>query len=466
MDRISNLLPTFRVTRPNFKAVVKAVKSPITRKIMFTLLMLVVFRLMANVPLPGVDPRTFRDAVGDSPFNNIFTVISGGNLDKPSLAALGVAPYINASIIMQLLSSVVPKLEELRKEGQSGRDRINQLTRLLTVPLAFIQSIMIYYILTNPQLTGGLASGVVGQLSEIELVAFIVSLTVGSIMLMWIGELITQYGLGNGASLIIAFGIIASIPSLVISEISGLATDWVAFLNGNLQSLTSQNFLLLYGVIVAVILMVLFTVFVNEALRKVEIRYARRFGSQSDVNNFLPLKLNQAGVMPVIFAQALITFPQIIGNFIVSVRDSGRLYDFAQSVANSNFFDFTSPEYLLVYSILIVGFSFFYTFVIVKPEELVENLQKSGAFIPGIRPGKTTLRYIIGIIIKLTIFGSAFLVIISITPNIVSLMSGTNQLTVLSGIGGTSILIIVGVFMDMYRKGRSLNSVENYDSFK
>ncbi len=462
MTKIKNIFQTIKNKVKNIRSM-----KDIQRKLIFTILMVVLYRLMAGVPLPGVDPEAFKQIVGDTPFNNIFTLISGGRLDQPSLAALGVAPYINASIIIQLLTTVIPKLEELNKQGEQGRNTINQYTRLLTIPLALVQSIMIYYILTNPQFGGQeQVEALLSELNGIKLAAFILSLTAGSIFLMWIGELISQYGIGNGASILIAIGIIANIPSLVLGQIEGLSADWASFLNGNINALTSNNFQLLLLVVVFIVLMVIFIVIMSEAVRKIPVKYARRYRSNTDAKNHLPIRLNQAGVMPVIFAQALLTFPQIISQFILSVDASESLENFANSITNSSLLKTDTAEHWIVLSLLIIAFTFFYTFVVVKPEEVAKNLQKSGAFIPGIRPGNSTIKYINRMTMKLTFFGALFLAIIAILPNLVRLLQNSDQLTIFSVIGGTSLLIVVGVFMDAYRKTKSLQSVQNYEIFK
>ncbi|MFW5702481.1 MAG: preprotein translocase subunit SecY [Candidatus Dojkabacteria bacterium] len=440
----------------------------IARKLLVTVAVLVVYRFMATVPIPGVDAQAFQDTFGDTPFTNIYSLISGGRLDKPTIVAIGIAPYINASIIMQLLQTVVPKLEELRKEGESGRNKINQYTRLLTVPLALIQSIMIYTILTNPEITGGAVGNVIQPLTGIELVTFVITLTTGSIILMWLGELITEHGLGNGASLIITFGILATLPSLITSDITGLNADFEQVRAGNLDFLTSNSFLLFYVILAIVVGMTFIIVYGNEAMKKIPILHARRYrgDASSGVENFLPIRLNPAGVIPVIFAQAMLTFPQIISSFILSIREAGRLYDFALDLQNSPIFLFNTWEYVVLFGLMTFGFTYFYTFVIVKPEEIAKNLQKSGAYIPGVRPGTATIDYLNQTTIRLTLFGGTFLAGISVVPIIVSIIEGSGTLTILSGIGGTSLLIIVSVFMDSYRKAQALSSFESYDEFK
>lgn len=437
----------------------------IRRKLLITVALVFVYRLMAAIPIPGIDPQVFKDVFGDTPFNNIFTVISGGRLDQPSIVAIGIAPYINASIIMQLLTTVIPKLEELQKEGESGRNKINQFTRILTVPLAAIQAFMIYTILTNPSIAGSGVSDIIEPLSGINLAAFVITLTAGAIFLMWIGELITEHGIGNGASLIIAFGIISSLPSLILSDITGLRADWDNFLAGNFDFLFSDNFTLFYIVMAMVVVMVVIIVFMNEATKNIPIMYARRVREAAGAENYLPIKLNQAGVMPVIFAQALITFPQILSSIIISITDEGKFYDFAVKISQSKITQFQSVEYVVSYALLTIIFAYFYTYVVIKPEEIAKNLQKSGAFIPGIRPGNSTIQYLNQVTLRLTFFGGIFLAVIAVTPTTISLIEGSNNLAVLSGIGGTSLLIIVGVFMDVYRQMNSLKSFVSYEKY-
>jgi preprotein translocase subunit SecY len=327
---------------------------------------------------------------------------------------------------------------------------------------------MIYTILTNPTLTGGAAVGdLVQPLTGVDLVAFVLTLTAGSIFLMWLGELITENGIGNGASLIITFGIIAAVPRFLTTDLSNLASDWQNFLAGNFNFLFSNDFIAFYIIIAIIIAMTVVIVYFNEATRRIPIMYARRFRGSggSDAENYLPIKLNPAGVIPVIFAQALVTFPQIISSFILSVRDSGRLYDFANELNQSAFLQFDTIEYILTFFVLTVGFTFFYTYVIVKPEELAKNLQKSGAFIPGIRPGNSTINYLNAVTARLTLWGSLFLATISVIPIAFSIFQGQESTSVLSIIGGTSLLITVSVFMNVYRKANSLKSVVSYEQY-
>lgn len=423
----------------------QAFKLPDVRKrLLFTLAIIVIFRLLASIPIPGVSPSTLAQAEsqGGNAFFALFTLLTGGQVDNVSLVAIGLAPYITASIILQLLGTVIPKLEELTKEGERGRQIINQWTRYLTFPLALLQSVVIYTILKNPPIQ------IVPDLSGIYLVAFLLSLTAGTVLLMWLGELITESGIGNGASFIITLGILASLPGLLGQDVRNVPIDTIIL------------------ILIGLGLMILFVVFVTEAVRKIPIQYARRVrgnkisGMQ---DSYLPLKITTAGVMPVIFAASLLTFPQIIAQFLVNiVNPATRLYSILESVLK-----LYSPEYRGIYEgiyfVLIIAFTIFYSFVAFKPKDAADNLKKSGGFVPGIRPGKATQDYLTSVLMKLSIVGALFLAAVAIVPSIVR--STDLQLAIISGIGGTSILIIVSVILDMYRQVQAMLVTRSYDIY-
>ena len=420
-------------------------KTPdIRNRIFFTLFMLLCFRLLAAIPLPGINGDAFKEFFGNSPFGNIFTLVTGGRLDNPSVVAIGLAPFINASIIIQLLQTVVPRLEELAKEGERGRQTLNQYTRYLTVPLAVMQSLVIYTIL-NKQFPN-----LVGNPSVLEISTMVITLTAGTILLMWISELITEQGVGNGSSFIIFAGIIASLPGLLSRDLELIAYDKA----------------LIISIVVGLLVMIAGIVYVTEAVRKIPIQYARRvrgrksYGGQS---TYLPLKINQAGVMPVIFAASLLSFPQILTQFFISASDPSSIFYKISEKANLIYSNEYMWLYNLLYFLLIVGFAFFYTFVTFKPEEQAENLKKSGGFIPGIRPGKSTAKYITDVMIRLTIVGALFLATVALVP---SLARRGVDLALLSGIGGTSILIIVGVILDIIRRLKSMVVTRSYEAYK
>ncbi|MBD3363189.1 preprotein translocase subunit SecY [Candidatus Dojkabacteria bacterium] len=440
----------------------------IRKRIFFTAGIILLYRLLANVPPPGIDIESFVSVFKDNPLTNIFTLATGGRLDNPSLVMIGLGANVNASIIIQLLSTVIPKLEELSKEGASGRQILNQYTRFLTIPLSIIQAIVIYVLLSR-------SSTFVGQDVGIDVVSFVATVSAGSLVLMWLGELISENGIGNGSSVIIAFSIISSLPTLIKTDIESVYPIIDSFRAGNIalwELLTARDFLYIYGLIIGLVAMVVILVLMSEAVRKITIQYARRgTGRQT---NYLPLQINQAGVVPIIFASAILTFPSIVSQFFINIFDEGTaLYNFANLfIAEDSPLAFlsnvSSIEYNILYFILIIAFTFFYTFVILKPSETAENLKKSGGFIPGIRPGKSTEKYITGIMIRLATIGSLFLAFITIVPSIArtQLTFTTQRIGILSGIGGTSLLIVVSVILSVYRQLKSMKVEKSYDQFR
>ncbi|KXK26199.1 MAG: Protein translocase subunit SecY [candidate division WS6 bacterium OLB20] len=446
----------------------------IRKKLIFTIGILVVYRILNAVPLPGIDVRLFIEVFRDSPLTNIFTLVTGGRLDNPSLVSIGLGAYINASIVIQLLQTVIPKFEELSKEGERGRKTLNQYTRILAVPLSAIQGFVIYTILSNVGTTVPELAGLVDGITPFQVVTMIVSLTAGSILLMWLGELISERGIGNGISILITVSILSSLPGLIARDFSFMAQDLQLLAGGNFNVLLNENFLIVYAVIIGLILLVLGVVYINEAVRKITIQYARRFRGDGMQGSYLPLKINQAGVIPVIFASALLTFPQIISQFLLSSADSESFLFKLGAGINDSFLGAdlstqTTEErlsYFAAYALLIIGFTFFYTFVTYKPSETADNLKKSGGFIPGLRPGKATQKFITHVLVRLTVVGSIFLAVISLIPSIVILSPQGANLTIIGAVGGTSILIIVGVILDTIRQMKSLTVSISYDQYK
>jgi len=406
--------------------------------------MICIFRFLASIPLPGINGEAFRKFFGDNPFGNVFTLLTGGRLDNPSIVAIGLASYINASVIIQLLTTVIPKLDELSKEGERGRQLINQYTRILTVPLSILQGLVIFTMLKKQ------FPSLVGTSSSLEVATMVASLTAGTILLMWISELISEEGVGNGSSVIIFAGILASLPGLVIKDFEIIYYDK----------------LLISAVIIGALIMIGGIVYVTEATRKVPIQYARRVRGRMSVggqSTYLPLKINQAGVMPVIFASSMITFPQIIVQFFLNASNNTSIFYKISDKLSLLY----SNEYLWLYNILyflfIIIFTFFYTFIAVNPDEQAENLKKGGGFIPGIRPGNSTAKYIKDILVRLTVIGAIFLATVALIP---SLIRRGAQLAILSGIGGTSILIVVGVVLDTIRNLKSMIVSRSYEEYK
>jgi preprotein translocase subunit SecY len=445
-------------------------------RILFTIAMVLVFRILAAVPLPGLDVKIFNEVFGQNPLSNIFTMVTGGRLDNPSIVAIGLGAYINASVIIQLLQTVIPKLEELSKEGERGRKVLNQYTRFLAIPLNVVQAIVIYTVLKNSASSVAELSGLMANVTTLDIVTMVIALTAGSMVLMWIGELITENGIGNGTSIIIAVGILSIMPSLVSTDFSFITTDLQLLINnGNYNVLVNDNFKLLYAVILGLILLVWGIVYVTEASRKIVIQYANRVRSmQAGASSYLPLKINQAGVMPVIFASALLSFPQMIASLLVNIKDTTNFFYKIGEAINNSFLNYSARTgnnmevfyYEAVYFVLIIIFTYFYTFVTFKPSETADNLKKSGGFIPGIRPGKETEHYISHVLFRLTFIGSIFLGVVALIPSLVGLMPQGANLAIMRGIGGTSILIVVGVIIDIIRQMKSISVTKSYDQFK
>jgi preprotein translocase subunit SecY len=416
-----------------------AFKIPdLRKKLVFTLLMFLVFRIAAHIPVPGVDLQALRALFSRNQFLGLLDIFSGGTLANFSIIALGLNPFINASIIFQLLTMVFPRLEELQKEGEAGREKINQYTRILTVPLAALQSLGMYALLKN--------QGVISALPVQNLVALVATMTAGSIFLMWLGELISEYGIGNGISLLIFAGIVGRFP---ISIGQTLAT---------LEATSIFN--LLIFVIMAVTVIGAITV-VNEASRQIRVEYAKRirggriYGGQP---TYLPLRVNQAGVIPIIFAISLVLLPSTVGRFLEQVPQP-QIAAVAKFFADS--FNPGSLIYNLVYFLLVVGFTYFYTAVVFNPVKIADEIRKHGGFIPGIRPGTPTAEYLNWILTRITLAGAIFLGLVAILPSIAQNLTGIATLT----IGGTGILIVVSVVLETVKQLEAMMIMRSYEGF-
>lgn len=408
------------------------------KKLLITLLIFALSRLLAHIPVPGVNTDQLKQLFSSNQLLGLLDIFSGGTLANFSITALGLAPYINASIIFQLLTMVIPKLEALSKEGESGREKINQYTRYVTIPLAIVQSIGVFALLRS--------QGIMTVSSSLSLVASVATMVAGTMLLIWLGELITQYGIGNGISMLIFAGIIARLPiSLFQTAATSQATQ-----------LTS-----LIMVVIISLIVIVGVVIMTEAVRKVPIHYAKRvrgsrlYGGQS---TYLPLRLNQAGVIPIIFAVSLVLMPSLVGRFLQS---SGQPQLVSIGTTLSTLFSPQSLVYNLIYFILVVGFTYFYTAVVFDPEKISEEIKKNGGFIPGIRPGKATMNYLSYIITRITLVGALFLGVIAILPSIVQNITGLAALAV----GGTGILIVVSVILETSKQVEAMLVMRNYDSF-
>ena len=407
-------------------------------KILFILGILVVFRVAANVPLPGVDMEQLRRLFEGNQFLGMLNVFSGGGLTNISIVMLGVGPYITASIIMQLLTMIVPRIDQIYKEeGEAGRQKFNMWTRWLTVPLAALQTFSMVALLRS--------QGVMQITSTFDIAAIVVIATSGTIFLMWLGELITEKGIGNGVSLIIFAGIVSGLPS-------GLSKLFLTF--------DSTQVFTYIGLLVVMIVTIAGVVMVTEGQRNIPVSYAKRIRGDKTyggVSSHLPLRVNQAGVIPIIFAMSIMLFPGMIATFLM--RASNVTVASAASSVNALFQN--QIFYSSMYFILIVLFTYFYTAVVFDPIKIAENLQKQGGYIPGIRPGKTTADYLYNIMNRITLTGALFLGAIAVLPFIIQGVTGIANLK----IGGTSILIVVSVVIETIKQIESQLVMRDYEGF-
>jgi len=408
------------------------------RKLIFTGLMLLAYRFLAHVPVGGVDRIALKNLFSSSQLLGLLDIFSGGTLANFSLVALGLGPYINASIIMQLLTVIFPKLEELQKEGEYGREVVNQYTRLITVPIAILQAFGMYFLLKS--------QGVFSSLDPASLLALIITMTAGTILTVWLGELITEYGVGNGISLLIFAGIVGRLPVTLGQTAVTLET-----LNlGNLLVFGATGLLVVAGV-----------VFMNEASRNIVVQYAKRvkagkiYGGQS---THLPLRVNQAGVIPIIFAVSLVLLPSMVGRFIEQVPNPA-LANVARAVVK--FMEPGGWQYNLIYFVMIVAFTYFYTAIVFNPEKIADDLKKYGGFIPGVRPGEATANYLSGVLNRITFAGALFLGAIAILPAIAQEILNIPTLS----IGGTGLLIVVSVVLETTKSLQSQLLVRSYEGF-
>jgi len=409
------------------------------KNILFVLIMLAIFRLAAHIPIPGVDPSALRELFSSNQMLGLLNLFSGGGMKNFSIVMMGVAPYITASIIFQLLAMIVPALEEMQKE-ESGRQKIATWTRYATVPLAALQAYGMITLLRNSSLR------ILASVTVWQMFSMIVTITAGTIFLMWIGELISEKHVGNGISLLIFSGIIASLPM-------ALQQMFVSF--------DSSQIFTLVGFLVISILTIVGVIIITEGQRDIPISYARQIrGNRAyggGTNTHLPIRVNMAGVMPIIFAISVILFPSMIAQFFLNAQTPVivSIAHWIIGVLNNQLI------YGVLYFTLVFGFTYFYTEVIFHPERIAENLQKQGAFIPGIRPGKHTEDYVGGITYKIIFFGALFLSIIAILPLIMRYFTGVQAMA----LGGTSLLIVVSVVIEIVKQIEAQLSMREYDGY-
>lgn len=410
------------------------------RKILFVLGMLVVFRLAAHIPVPGVPVDALRQLFAQNQILGLLNLFSGGSFDNFSIVALGIGPYITASIIIQLLTMIIPKLEEMSKEGEAGQRKMNQYMRLLSVPLAVIQGYGLIRIFQGSSQLSGLIEGFTGM----NLVLTLLVMTAGTIGLMWIGELISEKKVGNGVSLLIFAGIISGLPTMVQQTIA---------------TYTSSDLPKIIAFLAIAIVTIAGVVFLTEAQRNIPITYARRVRGMKvygGVDTHLPMRVNQAGVIPIIFAISLILFPSIIAQLFLRsnvgiIRSAAEFI--VQLFQHQGF-------YAVLYFVLVFAFTYFYTAVVFHPHQIAENLQKQGGFIPGIRPGGETARYLSFVSSRIILAGALFLALIAVLPNIMQAGFGTQTLV----LGGTSILIVVSVVIETVKQIDAQLVMRDYES--
>jgi preprotein translocase subunit SecY len=409
----------------------------VRNSLLFVGIMMVLFRFLANIPLPGVDVAALKGFFDSNQALGLLNLFSGGTLENFSVIAVGVAPFITASIIFQLLGMISKKIEELQKEGEAGRAKITQWTRLLTVPLAILQSIGIISLMKSSPVP------ILVRSDLMFYVAIVMTITAGTVFLMWIGELISEKKVGNGISLLIFAGIVSSLPNI-------LQRAFVTYDPSQLITWLS------YAAIA--IITVVGVVFISEAQRNVPIQYARQVrGMGSGVSTHMPLRVLMAGVIPIIFAISLIILPTMVGQFFLTantiwIADAAR---WVLTILQNQ------TVYGILYFSLVVGFTYFYTAVIFKPEQVAENLQKQGGFIPGIRPGPPTADYLQHVITRVTFAGSIFLGFIAVLPVIMQAYSGTSTFA----IGGASLLIVVSVVIESVKQVESHVTMREYDVY-
>jgi len=423
-----------------FESLLNAFRAPdIRRRLLYVLGILIIFRFLAHVPVPGVNQAQLASYLKDNALFGVLDLLSGGGLSSFSVVALGVNPYINASIIMQLMSGVIPSLQALQREGEYGRNKINQYTRYLAVPMALLQSYG-FLALLNSQ--GILSSGF--DLSNGATITQIVTLTAGSMTLMWLGELITEKGIGNGISFIIFAGIVSRAPT----AIGGF--------------LSTPNLPLVIGFALIAIISVAVIIYIQEGQRRIPIQYASRVRGRrmyQGGQTFLPLRVNQAGVIPIIFAISILLFPQQIASYFTGSEVSW-VAGTARGIVE--FFNPRSIIYVALYFILTVGFTYFYTAFTFKPDDTAEQLRKNGGFIPGIRPGRPTADYLARVVTRITIAGALFLGIVATLPTLLGIVFPS-----LSGIalGGTGLLIVVSVIVETMKQIEAQLLMRNYEGF-
>ncbi|MCA9301273.1 preprotein translocase subunit SecY [Candidatus Nomurabacteria bacterium] len=460
-----------------WKTIFRSLKNKdMQKRMVIVLLLIVVFRMISHIPVPLAEPTQLKQLINNlfssQQLLGFFDLLSGGALSSLSIMLMGLGPYINASIIMQLLTKAFPKLEELQQDGESGRRKINQWTRIISIPLALIQSVGLIFLIRQ-QASGQLGIDITANTSIFQWALMIAALTGGSVLLMWLGELITEQGIGNGISLLIFAGIVSALPktaATLVNTIEGSKEQLNVF-NWFTLPVSGKGLAVVGGILLATLFVTYLVVKLNEAQRIIKVSYAKRVrGNKAygGVGTILPIKLITAGVIPIIFAVAFLSVPQFVGQLIQNnqtpwIADLGRNLTiwFAQpgqqqAVANNPVNTYIYP---VVYFLLVFIFTYFYTGVVFNAKEIAENLQKQGGFIEKIRPGEQTEKYLSKTVNRLNLFGATSLGMLALLPLIVERLLGTSSLT----IGGTGLLIVVSVALETLRQLESRALMVTYD---
>lgn len=468
----------------NWRIILRSLKSGDMRKRIFAVVgMLIIFRFLAHIPIPLAEPGTLKqilDSVfaqaGSSQLLGFLNLMSGGALANFSIMLVGLGPYINASIIMQLLTKAIPKLEALNKEGEYGRKKIQQWTRMITFPLAIVQSIGTIFLVRQYATSFGGLGDVVSTASMGQWVLMVAALTGGAMLLMWLGELITEQGIGNGISLVITVGIVASLPGIIgnlITSVVQSGSSFKVFGHFNLP-INSQALWVTLAIAAASLIVTVFVVYLNEAQRRITISYAKRVQGNrvyGGVTTTLPIRLITAGVVPIIFALAFLSLPAFIGQ-LLSQSASGTAQHIGQTLvtwfqapgtsSTAATTGFQAWFYPILYFLLVFMFTFFYTSVVFNSKEIAENLQKQGGFIDGVRPGVQTEKYLTKTVNRLTLFGALALAFLAVLPILAQMIFGISQQI---AIGGTSVLILVSVALETLRQLESRALMITYDDY-
>jgi preprotein translocase subunit SecY len=423
-----------------FESLLNAFRAPdIRRRILFVLGILVIYRVLAQVPLPGIDRTALADFFKNNTAFGILDLFAGGGLSQLSIVGLAMNPYINASIIMQLMTGVIPSLQALSREGEYGRQRLNQYTRYLTVPMALLQAFGILSALSAKSvIIGGFGLGMASSWVQM------VTMVAGAVVLMWLGELITEKGIGNGISFIIFAGIVSRAPAGVLAVLQQ----------------PSPRDIVLFAILAIVAVAVI--IYIQEGQRRIPIQYASRVRGRrmyQGGQTFLPLRVNLAGVIPIIFAISILAFPGQLAAYF-SFSNVQAIQDVAKAIGN--FLSPTSIQYSIIYFLLTVGFTYFYTAFTFKPDETAEQLRKNGGFIPGIRPGRPTQEYLGRVVSRITLAGALFLGVVAVAPVLAGVLDNSLQGI---AIGGTGLLIVVSVVVETMKQIEAQLMMRNYEGF-